>query len=510
MKSGVRLPKTLEKYRDDFDDVLRVFDLSDGFVLLPIALPGPDLAHGLAHFLLKEGHPPIIVAPEAEDDWKNLASSLLSVKPEQGGLVMVIAGSDIPADLSLPLRIVNERRDAIAKQLNCPLLWCGSPDFLVQTGQMAPDFWSIRAVERRMEGRAKPESKPTAKESMPEQTDLLDEAVRQGDRKSSEVLFLARLRKIMTDGSQEEFADAIANIPKLLENADSTFTFELTLMKAEMARRRGNIANAIELLDELEEKAKTPEEECRIDLLRGRVWERAGDFERALKAYERAEDTPKLKNHVWEELAHLYHMIHLSRSSSLLHRISLGPVISKHENKGTDRPLHALRCVFHAESLVYQHDEKRARRILREAIELHEASKDEPTILFGGEVAEAIERARAVIAAATEASKTASNKSLPTSLPPYPVPKPTIPLIDRPWFTRVIVASMILCLAGLVTISVGVFSGMTSRDKIHCFQGPNENVTCGESLEHCEKLRAIAGPSITKPCQKPLFAPSTH
>jgi hypothetical protein len=509
VKSGVRTTKNLEKYRADFEDILRVVELSGGFVLLPIALPGPDLALDLAHWLTEEGHLAHIISPETDEEWRNLASALLSFKPAENGLVMVVAGGDHAADLSLPLRLVNERRDAIAKHLNCPLLWSGSGEFLLQTGQMAPDFWSIRAVERRIEGRAKPKEDRKEKEKKLRKHDLLDEALRQGDRKSSEILFLAQLRKIMAAGSQDEFAETVANIPNQLENIDPTFAFELTMMKVEMARRRGNIADALEMLDALEEKVTTPDEECRIDLLRGRVWERAGDAERAEKAYGRAEDAPASVDITLAVLAGLYYARHAARTSGLIDWSSNLRLICDRAKGQKDRPLNALASAFLAESIGKHHDLKRARRILRQTIELHEASKDEPTILFGGEVAEAIERAESVINAAQEAAHTEKTEPLPRSLPPAPIPIRKISILDRPWLLRAIGGFFLLTLAGLFVVIVGILSNSMQRNKVHCFQGPGDEITCGETLEHCEKLRLIAGPSLTKPCQKPLFAPST-
>lgn len=495
MTSSTRSAKFVEKYREDFDDVLRVLELSDGFVLLPIAVPGPDLGVLLARWLLEKGHPTFVLAPETDEEWKNVASALLSAKAEPHGSVMFLVGSDISTDLSLPLRLVNERRDAIAKHLNCPLLWCGSAEFLVQTGQMAPDFWSIRAVERRMERRAKKESKLVTEDKKPAQPDLLDDAIDQDDRKSAEILFLVRLRKIMAVGSQDEFAEAIANIPKLLENADPTFAFELTLMKAEMARRRGNIADAIEMLDALEEKIKSPEEECRIDLLRGRVWERAGDFKRAEAAYGRAYGNTEVGDDVWAILAGEYYGRMLSRSNSLpwndeiLERRTLSSTLG-------GKPSQALHCAMLSEIAARNHDLRQARYLLTKATGLHKDSVHSPTVLFGGEVAEAIVAAEEAIAHGQE-----SAASQPLS-------------VDIRWFDRLkdrrlnIVLLLTLGLFVIYALKLRIAGENTiQRGNVHCFRGLDKEIICGESLEQCEEFRAALG--AKSPCQKPLFAPST-
>lgn len=501
MTSSARSAKLVDKYREDFDDVLRVLELSDGFVLLPIAVPGPDLGQLLARWLSEKGYPTIVLAPESDEEWKNVASSLLSATAEPNGSVMFIAGSDISTDLSLPLRLVNERRDAIAKHLNRPLLWCGSAEFLVQTGQMAPDFWSIRAVERRIEGRAKLEARLNKDEKVSEKSALLDAAIQQSDRKSTEILFLARLRKIMAEGSQEEFANEIANIPQLLEHADKTFAFELTLMKAEMARRRGNIADAIELLDALDENAKTPEEECRIDLLRGRVWEKAGDFKRAEAAYGRVYGNINVADDVWAMIAAEYYGRMLSRSNSprwndeILRRRPL-------QSSQGGQPQQALHCAMRAEISARKHDLRQARHLLEKATSFHKESVHAPTVLFGGEATEAIIEAEEAITHGQERT---------TSEPPTAYVHRTS---WNRWFDRH--KDRLLKITFLVTL--GLFAlyilklriagqNTIPRGSVHCFRGIEKEIICGESLEQCEEFRAALG--AKSPCQKPLFAPST-
>ena len=481
-------PAAIEPYEDDFEDVLRVLELSSGFVLVPIAVLGPDLAEMLADWLGHEKRPVTRFVAEGPEDWKNLSSSLLSAKPDRNGVVMVIAGIR-GDDLSLGLRLINERRDAIAKHLNCPLLWCGSAEFLVQTGQLAPDFWSVRAVERRIEARRKTESKKTPPKKDVGKENLLDEALRQGDRKSAEILFLSRLREAMANGGDDDFDAVVASIPAEYEKADPSFEFELTLMKAEMARRRYKIGAALELLDTLEEKIKTPDEECRVDLLRGRIWEQEGNTERAKKAYESARETPGLENELWGEIAAQYYRIFHIRTAnadltayqrSSLHRIkSIG-----------DAQLRSLTTAFLAEATARQHDGRRAQRLLREAIELHDAAKDEPTILFGGEAAEAIQRAKLVIEKTQEPHRAKVSAILSGA--------GNSPL-------GFVMGSIVFALlaVGLVAMTVAI-SKSNYRRTLHCFQGPNDKIICAESLEQCEKLRAIENPESTKPCQRPL------
>lgn len=487
-----RLSVAVDPYLDDFDEVLRVLELSSGFVLLPIAVPGPDLAQLLANWLALKTHPTIVYAPSDDGEWKSVAEWLLKAKPEKNGVVLVIGGGDLPDDLSLALRLVNERRDSIAKHLDCPLLWCGSSEFLVQTGHQAPDFWSARAVERRIEARKKSESKKAFRKKAHSKDELLHEALRQGDRKSSEILFLSHMRKAMADADNGDFDAIVASIPSEIEQADPKFCFEVELMKAEMARRRGNIVDALEILDALEEKVASLDDECRVNLLRGRIFEKVGDTKRVEKAYEKARVLPEQNNYNWQMLYVLYAKAFHARTSSEDWTSRLrksGHLIQS----GKDRPLHALAMTFLAEATARQHDLARAQRLLVKAIALHEESKDDATILFGGEVAEAIQRAKSVIEHANE--RISVDKNVPHN-------------VSRKREYVAFALAIFFALAAAVTM-IYEFTKFTARPKsMHCFQNPAGEITCGDSLEHCEKLRAATGAASSGPCQKPLFAPS--
>ena len=474
MKAIERFQTAIEPYLDDFEQVLRVIELSSGFVLLPVAVPGPDLARMLAHWLSANSRSMRIVEPESADDWKNLASLLLTVCPEKNGAVVVIASGDLPEDLSLPLRLVNERRDAIAKHLDCPLLWCGSSAFLVQTGRQAPDFWSVRAVERRIEPQNVAESK---KKAACEGADLLSDALQQNDRKSSEILSLSRLRKAMEHGHEDDFDEIAERIPKSFVETDRTFAFELGLMKAEMDRRRGNIGDALKTLDALKCEGNV-DEESRALLLRGRIWEGARDLKNAERAYRRAHELAATQS-LSGKIAGLYlaalhdDFIDLTDERKIAHEI-------KHV------PLEALAAAFLAKALANQYDLHGATRQLEQAIALHEKSKEEPTILFGGEVAEAIHNAKSAIERSPAHERVA-----------HVLPTKTRPQIFWP-------ALIGLAILFVAVITVLVYDVRRSDPK-YCFHHSDGKIICANSLAHCEKLRSASGGASAGPCQQPIF-----
>ncbi|MBK8259281.1 MAG: hypothetical protein IPK82_42320 [Polyangiaceae bacterium] len=142
------LTTTEERFSAAFSDTRRVIDLSQGFVLFPIQVPGPDLARALSDWLHKNGCHVHVIDPQSADEWAALALVLHSLKVANNGAVVVIGTRDLTAALDRGLHLVNQSRDTIAKQLGRPLLWCGPRSFLERTMDEAPDFWSIRSVER--------------------------------------------------------------------------------------------------------------------------------------------------------------------------------------------------------------------------------------------------------------------------------------------------------------------------------------------------------------------------
>lgn len=134
-------------HEESFHDIARIVSLATGFVLVPVAVPGPDLARALGRWLSEAGHPLAVYELNGDAQWEQLAGFLLSQSPPPDGVVMIIGPGEPPRGVSGALGLVNQARDAIVRALRRPLLWCGPRSFLNLTWQHAPDFWSIRSVD---------------------------------------------------------------------------------------------------------------------------------------------------------------------------------------------------------------------------------------------------------------------------------------------------------------------------------------------------------------------------
>ncbi len=136
-------------YLPQFNKLLDDLDLIDGFVLYPVELSGHDLARGLAEWIGSHGRRAHFVAPSTEEDLREIAAALIALRPASGDVVVfagppLIDSDAVMPDLAYGLRLLNQRRDSIKRQLGVPLLWCGPRGFLAATAERAPDFWSIR------------------------------------------------------------------------------------------------------------------------------------------------------------------------------------------------------------------------------------------------------------------------------------------------------------------------------------------------------------------------------
>lgn len=130
-----------------FEALLRSLERVPGFILHPIELPSRDGAQVLANWLTANSRPARWIAPTDEPSWRALAASLS--EPPGDARAIVISGPDAEQPgMRHGLAMVNLHRDGIARNLSCPLLWCGPPDFLRATWEEAPDFWSIAAIPR--------------------------------------------------------------------------------------------------------------------------------------------------------------------------------------------------------------------------------------------------------------------------------------------------------------------------------------------------------------------------
>jgi len=133
-----------------FADVGGLLRKLDGFVLLPIEVPGPNLAEELGEWLRAEGFQVDVFRPADAAGWGQLVAWLLGPCQGENRLVMVVGESDISHEIHAAINLLNQRRDVVARRLACPLLWVGTRAFLNNTWFDAPDLWSVRALSRRL------------------------------------------------------------------------------------------------------------------------------------------------------------------------------------------------------------------------------------------------------------------------------------------------------------------------------------------------------------------------
>ena len=270
-----------------------------GFVLLPVEVPGPDVARALGDFLTAAGRPAIVIEPrDDEAAWKDLAASLYQAGPEPKGVVILIGSASLSEGAQAGLRLVNQRRDMLSKRLGCPLLWCGPQSFLNLSWEQAPDLWSIRAtdqhltvdpappgLEAAMTADTAPASAPTS------DTDRLRELVQaaqaQGDHASAARLAVRLADALIADGTLD---DATAIIARALvdgrREVAPSLVAELLLRQATLERRQGHtVAAAATLGTLLGQQDLAPHSRSNAQLAMAGLLEDGGDFERAELAY---------------------------------------------------------------------------------------------------------------------------------------------------------------------------------------------------------------------------------
>lgn len=418
------LPPWAEPYLPGFLDLLHLIDLSGGFVLVPLSIPGPDVAVALGEWLSTKGHPAFVIQPQDDVAWEHLAASLLAAKPAKGGVVMVIGSSEPPPGSYLGMRLVNEHRDSLVRHLGCPLLWCGPTSFLDFTWERAPDFWSIRSVDRQLEAAEaevvleseKDESSPVRKDST--SSDWMAEAKEQGDTASAARLALKRVDKLIEEGA---FAEAAAVVSEALESLgadEPRLRVELGLRQADLARRAGALKSALRILEDLKPQARKPTQVGRICLAKARVLEAMKMFDAAIEAYQAAlGEARPLGDLALEARATL-------RLSSLLAKFkhtpkptwatAQGREVAKHLG---DAALGAMAAAFEAILAAAEYDRARAHALLTEAHALRETSRGALTSLDAGELDEALEAADKAVKGS--ASPRTSSRSLAESFSPH-------------------------------------------------------------------------------------------
>lgn len=310
-------------HEEPFHDIARIVSLAPGFVLVPVAVPGPDLARALGQWLSEAGHPVVVHELIGDAEWEQLAGFLLSQSPPPDGVVMVISPGALPRGVSGALGLVNQARDAIVRTLRRPLLWCGPRSFLNLTWQNAPDFWSIRSVDHSMystTGMAAPDAMaqvttvpaaaqpstaalaPLAPRPVPspvlpapppagaELEDILvNEAMAQGDPMSAAILAARDAESALAD---ERAADALRIVDQQLVAGGAVpaeMRQRLTVLRARALDKLGRADEATADLDRLlATEGLSPAVELDAVLERAQFPVRTGDADIVERSFSRA------------------------------------------------------------------------------------------------------------------------------------------------------------------------------------------------------------------------------
>lgn len=271
----------------DFQELLRLLSLADGFVLVPLEVAGPDVARALAVSLADAGWTTALVQPVDDAEWTQLVARILSASEDAAGpkAVMVVGPARPTPGLYAGLRLVNQRRDSIAKALGRPLLWCGPQDFLKVTWERAPDFWSIRAMTVRFARWSEPVREaplwPGAWVADPPERlrEMLALARRQGDERNAERVATALAEALVARGELDEAAEVVTET----RGAPSS----MRMVEAVVSAMRGARDSAAAILAEATWTTGLPELEGRRLVALGNL-ELEANPEGAVARYEQA------------------------------------------------------------------------------------------------------------------------------------------------------------------------------------------------------------------------------
>lgn len=239
---------SLAPYLPSVRELAQLIDLAGGFVLVPVEITGPDLGRALAEWLTDHDHPALVVEPRDDAAWEALAPALLALRPAPTGVVLVIGGAKPPQGVYAGLRLLNQRRDSVVRHLGCPLLWCGPHEFLELTWERAPDFWSIRSVDRRLEAAIVEGVGAEPAEGQGPLRALYEAARQQGDARNAARLAVRLADALIGDGNTDA---ARALLDEALGKSDAETAPELLLRRARVERIRGEMAAATLTLTEV-------------------------------------------------------------------------------------------------------------------------------------------------------------------------------------------------------------------------------------------------------------------
>jgi tetratricopeptide (TPR) repeat protein len=279
-----------------FREVERALSLADGFVLYPVEC-GPDVARSLAEWLDENGYSTRVVEPVSDEGWHELVAALLGAAAGPTSVVMVIGSRQPSTGVAAALRLVNQRRDVIVEALSRALLWCGPPEFLKLTWERAPDFWSIRAMTRKLSTSTAPWREaplwPGAWPADPPERlrEMLALATAQGDTRIASHAAAMLAEALIARGEMDEAAEVVA---------ETRSTPSLRLVEAVIAMTRGDRSRAEAVLGVDSWSNEAPELEGRRLIALGNLLLDA-DRTLAMRSYEQAarilgaaRDTPNI------------------------------------------------------------------------------------------------------------------------------------------------------------------------------------------------------------------------
>jgi tetratricopeptide (TPR) repeat protein len=291
-------------YLDSFRGVERAIRLSRGFLLLPVEASGPDLGRALGEWLTAQGYPAVIHEPRDDKAWEEIAGTLYETEVAPNGVVLVLGGPRLPRGFYEGVWLLNQKRDPIVKRLGRPLLWCGPDELLASMWERAPDLWSIRAVERRLE--AAPSATIDVASARERASGPSYDVERDADvvalRKSlAESAY--RIGLALALAGRLARADALTEADELLDMATRTESpergdvrdvIEAWLLRASVERRQGRLTSAREHVDRAESIRRAQADyrwsddwAARFRLERGRIALDEGNLEEARDALAR-------------------------------------------------------------------------------------------------------------------------------------------------------------------------------------------------------------------------------
>lgn len=386
-------------HEEPFHDIARIVSLAPGFVLVPVAVPGPDLARALGQWLSEAGHPVVVHELIGDAEWEQLAGFLLSQSPPPDGVVMVISPGTLPRGVSGALGLVNQARDAIVRTLRRPLLWCGPRSFLNLTWQNAPDFWSIRSVDHSMystTGMAAPDAtlpvttapaaaQPSAA-ALPAvaprlapspvlpapppagaelEDSLVSEAMAQGDPMSAAILAARDAESALAD---ERAADALRFVDQQLVAGGAVpaeMRQRLTVLRARALDKLGRADEATADLDRLlATEGLSPAVELDAVLERAQFPVRTGDADIVERSFSRARSLARKLGSVEGDIRARIGLgeAAMLRGESEDARSILSEAATDAEKLQDERVIHAARAPL-ARALDQTHDASTGRRV---------------------------------------------------------------------------------------------------------------------------------------------------